>query len=144
MCWVAFLWDEEVAELAEDYLAWAEGCAVVSEGGQVGGLVGAVEAGVGCVEDSGVFGFAGGGVAVGGVVRTVPVVLPFGGGFLEDFGAVRAECVVAETEVFVEDHCALGDPLVAVFATYFVGRWWIVIVWIGVILARGAIEWCSS
>lgn len=53
---VALLWDEQVAELAEDELAWAGGGAVVGEVGEVGGLVGAVGTGAGGVEDVGVFG----------------------------------------------------------------------------------------
>lgn len=40
---------------------------------------------------------------MGGVVGAVPVVFPRWGGFLEDLGAVRAEYVVSETEVLVQE-----------------------------------------
>lgn len=52
----ALLRDQQVAELAEDQLAWAGCCAVVGEGGEGGGLVGAVGAGACGVEDVVVFG----------------------------------------------------------------------------------------
>jgi len=61
------------------------------------------------------------GRAVSGVVGAVPVGLPRLGGFLEDLGTLGAEDVVAEAEVFMEDHGLLGDPLVAVSAAYVAG-----------------------
>ncbi len=49
------------------------------------------------------FALGGGGVAVGGVVGAVPVVLPGGRGFEEDLVAVRAAGVIAEAEVLVQE-----------------------------------------
>ena len=64
--------------------------------------------------------FACGIVAVGGIMRAVPVVLPFRGSSLEDVAALLAEYIVSEAEVFVQDECPLGHPLLAVLALYIV------------------------
>jgi hypothetical protein len=76
---------------------------VEGKGGQAfeGGW--AVWAWVGVVEYGVVAGFARGVGAVGGVVRTVPMVLPFGGSFLKNVLALGTEDVIAETEVLVEN-----------------------------------------
>lgn len=59
-------------------------------------------------------------VAIRRVVSAMPVVSPFRRGFLEDIIAFGTEDVIAEAEVFVENHSLTRDQLVAIFATSFV------------------------
>lgn len=109
-----------MAEAAEDGFRGAGGGAVVREGGDVGAGCVAGGAGARCVVEEGVFVLGGGGIAVGGVVGAVPVMLPGGGGFEEDLVAVGAGGVVTEAEVLVKEQGAGGDGLVAVGADFFV------------------------
>lgn len=95
-CWVG-LWDEKVAELADDEFAWADGRSVVGELGNGRGFVGTgwTWDGVSWVLDEIVLGFADGCVSVTGVVRTMPVLRPFGGVLFEDGPALTTEDVVS-------------------------------------------------
>lgn len=86
-----------MAELADDEFAGTGCCSMVGEDGEGGGCVGAgwTWDRVWRVVDGEVFPFAERRVPVRGVVRTMPVVSPFGGGLLEDGAAVGTEDVVS-------------------------------------------------
>ncbi len=66
------------------------------------------------------FGFGGRGVAVGGVMGTVPVIPPTRRRFLEDVFALGAESIIAQAEILMEKHGPFWNWLEAICASLFI------------------------
>ena len=62
--------------------------------------------------------FAGMIVAIGGIVKTVPMIFPCRGTFLKDIMAFGAKDIIAKAEVFMKNQCPLRNPLLTVLALH--------------------------
>lgn len=112
-----------MAESAKNQLCRTSTCAMVCEVRYVSSLVAAIPTKLFGVKDAIVFRVGGRTGAISAVVRTMPVLLPCGRGFLKHVRAVGAEDVIAETEVFVEEKSSLRNPLMTVFAAGIIRIW---------------------
>jgi hypothetical protein len=115
---VAFLGHEKVTKLAENQLSWTVASAVLGKSWETFEDQFTVGTLVVRVENSVMFFFARGVVAMARVVRAVPVILPFWRSFLKHGLALCTEDIIAETEVLVQNECPLRNPLLAVLALH--------------------------